>query len=58
MAVNAFLNAKISFIEIAEIVSMTMEAHDIHSNPRLEDIINADAWARKEAADLIKNIKS
>ncbi len=58
IAVNAFLNAKISFIEIAEIVSMTMEAHDIHSNPRLADIINADAWARKESTDLIKNIKT
>ena len=58
IAVNAFLNSKISFVDIAKIVSMTMEAHDTHSNLLLEDIISADAWARKAATDLIKNIKT
>jgi 1-deoxy-D-xylulose-5-phosphate reductoisomerase len=58
VAVNAFLLEKISFIEIAKVVSMTMAAHDIDSNPGLSDIIAADQWARKKAADLIQNIQA
>jgi 1-deoxy-D-xylulose-5-phosphate reductoisomerase len=58
VAVNAFLLEKISFIEIAKIVSMTMAAHDIDSNPGLSDIIAADQWARKKAADLTQNIQA
>lgn len=57
IAVNAFLNSKISFIEIARIVSMTMEAHEPHSNPDLEDIITADEWARKEALEIVRNLQ-
>lgn len=57
VAVNAFLNSTISFIEIAKIVSMTMEAHEPHLNPNLEDIISADAWARKAALDIIKKLQ-
>ena len=53
VAVNAFLKKKISFIEIAKVVSKTMEAHDVHSNPNLEDIITADKWARRTAGELI-----
>ncbi|MCK4986756.1 MAG: 1-deoxy-D-xylulose-5-phosphate reductoisomerase [Desulfobacterales bacterium] len=55
VAVNAFLKKKISFIEIAKVVSMTMEAHDVHSNPNLEDIITADKWARRTAGELISS---
>lgn len=58
IAVNAFLNSKISFIEIARIVSMTMEAHESHSNPNLEDIIRADEWARKEAIEIVRNLQA
>ena len=57
VAVNAFLDSAISFIEIAKIVSMTMEAHELHPNPDLEDIINADAWARKAGLDFIRNFQ-
>ena len=47
VAVNAFLESTISFIEIAKIVSMTMEAHELYLNPNLEDIISADAWSKR-----------
>jgi len=57
VAVNAFLKSKISFIEIAKIVSMTMAVHNIHATPGLEDIIRADKWARKEALNLIRNLQ-
>jgi 1-deoxy-D-xylulose-5-phosphate reductoisomerase len=53
VAVHAFLNKRISFIEIAKVVSLTMEAHDVDLNPNLADIITADKWARRTAGELI-----
>lgn len=46
VAVNAFLNNKISFIEISKIVEQTMFAHDVISNPQLDDILEIDHQAR------------
>jgi 1-deoxy-D-xylulose-5-phosphate reductoisomerase len=58
MAVNAFLKEKISFRDIARIVSLTMDAHTVAANPNLGDIIDADRLARKKAADLIRDIQA
>ena len=57
-AVNAFLTEKISFTDIAGIIEQTMEAHTVNPNPLLSDILAADRKARKNAADLIKNIQT
>ena len=53
VAVNAFLDHKISFTAIARIVEMAMEAHSVHANPALADILAADQEARQKAADLV-----
>ncbi|MBT8332363.1 MAG: 1-deoxy-D-xylulose-5-phosphate reductoisomerase [Deltaproteobacteria bacterium] len=53
VAVNAFLNRKISFSAIAMIVEMAMEAHSVQANPALSDILAADQEARQKAADLV-----
>jgi 1-deoxy-D-xylulose-5-phosphate reductoisomerase len=58
IAVNAFLEHKISFNDIAQIVGWTMDAHTVTVNPELSDIIDADRHARKKAADFILNIQS
>jgi 1-deoxy-D-xylulose-5-phosphate reductoisomerase len=50
VAVEAFVNRKISFPQITEMVRRTMEAHQVVSHPALEQILEADAWARREAA--------
>jgi 1-deoxy-D-xylulose-5-phosphate reductoisomerase len=50
VAVAAFLNRKINFPQITEIVRRTMEAHTVVLHPTLEQILEADAWARREAA--------
>jgi 1-deoxy-D-xylulose-5-phosphate reductoisomerase len=50
VAVEAFVNRKINFPQITEIVRRTMDAHKIVSHPTLEQILEADAWARREAA--------
>ena len=49
-AVEAFVNRKISFPQITEIVQCTMDTHKVVSHPTLEQILEADAWARREAA--------
>jgi 1-deoxy-D-xylulose-5-phosphate reductoisomerase len=50
VAVEAFVNGKINFPKITEIVRRTMDAHQVVSHPTLEQILEADAWARREAA--------
>jgi len=50
VAVEAFLNRKINFPQITEIVRRTMDAHKVVLHPALEKILEADAWARREAA--------
>jgi 1-deoxy-D-xylulose-5-phosphate reductoisomerase len=49
IAVEAFINRKITFPQIAEVVERTMDAHQVALKPALEQILAADAWARKEA---------
>ncbi len=50
IAVEAFVNRKISFLQITETVSRTMAAHQVVAQPTLEQILAADVWARHEAA--------
>src|ERR1039458_4340986 len=50
VAVEAFVNQKINFPQITEIVRRTMDAHKVVLHPTLEQILEADAWARREAA--------
>jgi len=50
IAVEAFVNRKINFPQITETVRRTMDAHRVISHPTLEQILEADAWARASAA--------
>ena len=50
VAVDAFVNRKASFLGITETVRRTMDAHQMVEHPKLEEILQADAWARTEAA--------
>jgi len=47
VAVEAFVNRKINFPQITETVRRTMEAHRTVSHPTLDQILQADAWARE-----------
>jgi len=49
VAVEAFVNRKLSFLGITETVRRTMDAHKVVAHPTLEQILEADAWARREA---------
>jgi len=50
VAVEAFVNRKISFPQISEIVRRAIERHQVVSHPTLEQLLAADTWARQEAA--------
>ena len=50
IAVEAFVNRRINFTQITETVARVMDAHQVVSRPTLEQILEADAWARREAA--------
>jgi 1-deoxy-D-xylulose-5-phosphate reductoisomerase len=49
VAVDAFVNRRISFPEISALVRRAMEAHKVIAHPTLDQILEADAWARREA---------
>ena len=49
VAVDAYVNRRISFPQITEIVQKTMDTHQLAPHPTLEQILEADAWAREEA---------
>jgi 1-deoxy-D-xylulose-5-phosphate reductoisomerase len=52
VAVEAFINERITFPAISETVRRTMDHHQVVSHPTLDQILEADAWARREAARL------
>ncbi len=52
VAVELFLSHEISFTDIAKVVQQTLERHQSISNPSLEEILAADAWARECATHL------
>ena len=49
VAVEAFVNRRINFMQIPQIVARVMDGHQLVSHPTLEEILEADAWARKES---------
>jgi 1-deoxy-D-xylulose-5-phosphate reductoisomerase len=57
VAVEAFRTGRLGFVQIIEVVSSVLAAHDVPSKPALtlDDILAADAWARDEAARLIES---
>jgi len=57
VAVAAFLENRLSFIKIPQLIEKTMEHHSVVTDPTLSDILEADQWARKQAEDLIKDLK-
>ena len=53
VAVEAFVNRKISFPQITETVQRTMDAHRVIEQPTLPQILEADSWARRETANAL-----
>jgi len=56
VAVDSFLKRRISFRAIPYIVGKVMEKHLTVKQPGLEEIMEADCWARKTGVALIKTL--
>jgi 1-deoxy-D-xylulose-5-phosphate reductoisomerase len=55
VAVAAFIDGKIAFGEICGIVELTISRHRIQKDPALDDLLQADSWARHTARGLISS---
>jgi 1-deoxy-D-xylulose-5-phosphate reductoisomerase len=55
-----FRAGKLAYLGMPKVIEMTMEKHksDLMMNPSLEDIVNVDAWARREVDSLIEKVNS
>jgi 1-deoxy-D-xylulose-5-phosphate reductoisomerase len=53
VAVEAFLNGGIRFVDIAEIIRSTMEAHQPREVESLDDALETDRWAREKAESFV-----
>ena len=52
VAVRAFLDGKIRFLDIPKIVEEVMSIHEVKISPCLSDILAADDWAKEMARNL------
>lgn len=53
IAVEAFLNHGLRFVEIPQVIRTTMDAHTYRDITCLEDAREADRWAREKAGSLV-----
>jgi 1-deoxy-D-xylulose-5-phosphate reductoisomerase len=56
VAVQAFLERKLSFLGIAETIRRTMDTHKPVDISTLEDALRADAWARTKAGEIVETL--
>ncbi len=57
IAVKAFLQEKLTYLEIYNIVEKVCLEHNVSYSPDLASILAADTWARHRAAELISKIE-
>jgi 1-deoxy-D-xylulose-5-phosphate reductoisomerase len=53
VAVESFLSGKIPFSIIPAVVHSTMEKHETRAHPGMEDVLEADRWAREMASQFV-----
>ena len=53
-AVGEFLAGRINFVTIVELIEHCLDRHDIKTSPSLEELFEADAWARREVISSLK----
>ena len=57
IAVAAFLDRRVRFPHIWQVVQEVMNLHTSVAHPDLDEILRADQWARAEAAKTLKTLK-
>lgn len=56
VAVDAFLDERIGFLDIARTVEQTLDAHETHTPTDLDDVMDADAEARARAHEFVASL--
>ncbi len=54
VAVDQFLNGKIRFGNIVELIERCLGKHDVKTDASLDELLQADAWARNEVFECLK----
>lgn len=57
-AVGLFLEDKMRFMDIPRIIEKVMDRHQVITSPSLDEILEADGWARRAAADFARSVPS
>ncbi len=55
VAVAAYLDERIGFLDIAAVIRGTMDAHQQREVATLDDALEADRWAREKAGELVRS---
>jgi 1-deoxy-D-xylulose-5-phosphate reductoisomerase len=58
IAVEAFLDGGIGFLQIAEVIERTMDAHQAHDLKSIEEVLQADSWGRDTARAICGGLKN
>ena len=58
VAVAEFLNRRIGFLDIPRVGQEVVSAHDPISQPGIDEVLDADEWARREAGRVIDRLKT
>ncbi len=53
IAVARFIEKTLSFTAIPEVIEQVMDSHDKIDKPGIEEVISADKWSRRRAAEVI-----
>jgi 1-deoxy-D-xylulose-5-phosphate reductoisomerase len=56
VAVEAFMAGKIAFGGICNLVQLTIRRHRLQQDPTMDDLLQADRWARVTASSLIREV--
>jgi 1-deoxy-D-xylulose-5-phosphate reductoisomerase len=58
IAVEAFLEGRIGFVQIAETIECTMNAHSASALGSIEEVLKADLWGRETAQEICRELVS
>lgn len=56
IAVEAFLDGRIGFVQIAETIERTMNAHSAHKLVSIDEVLKADMWSRETAREICREM--
>jgi len=57
LAVQAFLEGRISFTDIPRLIKDSLDAHEVASEVTFETVMSADAWARRFVSGMVDHVR-